>query len=103
MHSTADEAKGKLSHTAYTVLKETNKFSLLSIDLLTGRKNQIRVHLADAGHPVVGDTKYGKSQAGAARLALHARSISLTHPFSGKRLTFETPVPEYFNALIGPF
>ena len=100
MHSTADGTKGKLSHTAYSVIKETDKFSLLHIDLLTGRKNQIRVHMADAGHPIVGDTKYGKSTAGAARLALHARSIIFTHTFSGQRLTFEAPLPQYFNDLV---
>jgi len=97
MHSTPDAAKGKLSRTAYTVIQETDRFSLLKIDLLTGRKNQIRVHLADAGHPVVGDAKYGKRSTHYRRLALHAQSISFNHPFSGKRLTFAVPVPEYFN------
>lgn len=108
MRSTSDSAKGKLAHTAYAVVKETDKFSLLKIDLLTGRKNQIRVHLADLGHPVVGDDKYGKSDPlpkGAyrrhKRLALHSQSVSFTHPFSGKRLTFTAPVPEYFTSLIG--
>jgi len=103
MRSTADSAKGKLAHTTYTVIKETGNFSLLKIDLLTGRKNQIRVHLADLGHPVVGDDKYGKSDPRHKRLALHSRSISFTHPFSGKRLTFTAPVPEYFTRLIGPW
>lgn len=102
MHSTCDEDKGKLAHTAYTVVKETDKFSLLKIDLLTGRKNQIRVHLADLGHPVVGDDKYGKSNPGQQRLALHAQSISFMHPFSRKRLTFTAPIPEHFMKLIGP-
>ena len=101
MYSTSDNSRGKLSHTAYEVLSQTDKFSLLKIDLLTGRKNQIRVHLAEAGHPVVGDAKYGKDSARHRRLALHAQSISLTHPFHGKRLTFTVPVPEYFNVLIG--
>lgn len=101
MHSTPDSRKGKLARTAYTVLKETSKFSLLKINLLTGRKNQIRVHFADQGHPVVGDAKYGKSTTKIQRLALHAQSISLTHPFNGKRLTFETKVPEYFITLVG--
>jgi len=100
MHSTPDRAKGKLAHTGYTVLKETPQFSLLKIDLLTGRKNQVRVHLADEGHPVVGDEKYGKGDKKYQRLALHARSISLTHPFSRKRITFEADVPEYFAALV---
>src|SRR6185503_8863984 len=92
VHSSEDPA-GKLAKTAYTVVKEAPKYSLLSIDLLTGRKNQIRVHMADLGHPVVGDGKYGAK--GAERLALHAQSITLTHPFSRKRFTVEAPVPEY--------
>ncbi len=101
VYSTSDAAKGKLSRTAYKVLKQTKDFALLEVDLLTGRKNQIRVHLAGIGHPVVGDEKYGKGDRGHARLALHARSISFKHPCSGEPLTFETEVPEYFNQLVG--
>jgi tRNA pseudouridine32 synthase/23S rRNA pseudouridine746 synthase/23S rRNA pseudouridine1911/1915/1917 synthase len=100
VYSTSDPAKGKLSHTAYRVLKETKEFSLLEVDLLTGRKHQIRVHLADIGHPVVGDGKYGKEKDAYKRLALHAKSISFTHPVSGKRVMFETGFPEYFNKLL---
>jgi RluA family pseudouridine synthase len=59
VYSTPDPQKGKLSHTAYQVLQESREFSLVEIDLLTGRKNQIRVHFAEIGHPVVGDSKYG--------------------------------------------
>ena len=101
MHSTLDGHKGKLAHTAYAVLKETDQFSLLKINLLTGRKNQIRVHLKDIGHPIVGDAKYGPSDPRHQRLALHAQSISFIHPFSRKRLNFTTELPEYFNALVG--
>ena len=101
VYSTSDATKGKLSHTAYKVLKQTKDFALLEVDLLTGRKNQIRVHLAGIGHPVVGDQKYGKGNKAHTRLALHARSISFKHPFSGKQLTFETKVPVYFNQLVG--
>ncbi|HKZ57185.1 MAG TPA: pseudouridine synthase, partial [Thermodesulfovibrionales bacterium] len=82
------------------VLKDTKEFSLLEVNLLTGRKHQIRVHLAEIGHPVVGDEKYGKGKETYKRLALHAKSISFIHPFSGKRLTFETGFPEYFNKLV---
>src|ERR1039457_530283 len=60
VYSTSDPALGKLSHTEYSVLKEAKGFSLLEIHLLTGRKHQIRVHLSEKGHPVVGDRKYGK-------------------------------------------
>jgi tRNA pseudouridine32 synthase/23S rRNA pseudouridine746 synthase/23S rRNA pseudouridine1911/1915/1917 synthase len=83
------------------VLKETPKFSLVKINLLTGRKNQIRVHFADEGHPVAGDAKYGKCPIARKRLALHSQAISFTHPFNGRRLTFETKVPEYFRTLVG--
>jgi 23S rRNA pseudouridine1911/1915/1917 synthase len=101
VYSTSDPAKGKLARTAYKVLKQTRNFALLEVSLLTGRKHQIRVHLADIGHAVVGDKKYGKKQWDGERLALHARSISFQHPFSGERLTFETKVPAYFNQLVG--
>ncbi len=104
VYSTPDSTKGRLSQTAYTVLRETKSFSLLEVVLLTGRKNQIRVHLAGIGCPIVGDTKYGKygrEDESQPRLALHARSISFKHPFSGKKLAFEADVPEFFTALVG--
>ena len=100
VYSTTDVSKGKLAHTAYRVLKETRRFSLLEINLLTGRKNQIRVHMADKGHPIVGDRKYGKTNDGYGHLALHSKSISFKHPTSGEQMTFETKVPDYFNKLI---
>jgi len=101
VYSTADSKVGKLSHTHYKVLKETEMFSLLEINLITGRKNQIRVHLADRGHPVVGDKKYGKKGTGHQRLGLHAKSISFKHPTSGKKLHFETKAQAYIQKLVG--
>ncbi|MBF0225845.1 MAG: RNA pseudouridine synthase [Desulfobacterales bacterium] len=101
VYSTPDTKKGKLSTTVYKVIKETKKFSMLEINLITGRKNQIRVHLNENGHPIVGDLKYGKENESHKRLALHARSISFNHPFSGKRLYFEAELPKYFTSLIG--
>jgi tRNA pseudouridine32 synthase/23S rRNA pseudouridine746 synthase/23S rRNA pseudouridine1911/1915/1917 synthase len=101
VYSTTDATKGKLAHTAYKVLKETRQFSLLEVSLLTGRKNQIRVHLADKGHPVVGDRKYGKPKDVHNRLALHSKSISLKHPTSNRQMTFQTKVPVYFSELLG--
>jgi tRNA pseudouridine32 synthase/23S rRNA pseudouridine746 synthase/23S rRNA pseudouridine1911/1915/1917 synthase len=101
VYSTPDETKGKLSRTAYVVLRETRDFSLLEVELLTGRKHQIRVHLAESGHPIVGDRKYGKRDLAHSRLALHALSIAFTHPFNGRPCRFETDVPGYFRALVG--
>jgi tRNA pseudouridine32 synthase/23S rRNA pseudouridine746 synthase/23S rRNA pseudouridine1911/1915/1917 synthase len=101
VYSTYDSKVGKLAKTYYKVLKETQIFSLLEINLITGRKNQIRVHLAEKGHPVVGDKKYGKKDREHKRMALHAESISLKHPTSGKKLNFEAIVPTYINKLVG--
>jgi tRNA pseudouridine32 synthase/23S rRNA pseudouridine746 synthase/23S rRNA pseudouridine1911/1915/1917 synthase len=98
VYSTKDTEKGKLAQTAYKVLKEIGPFSLLEITLLTGRKNQIRVQMADAKHPVVGDKKYGKTDGdGYSHLLLHSKSISFAHPVTGLPLTFEAKVPIYFN------
>ena len=100
VYTTNDARKGKLAHTAYKVLKQTKEFSLLEVDLLTGRKHQIRVHLAAIGHPVVGDLRYGPERKIRNRLALHAKSISFVHPVSGEPLSFSTKVPPYFTALV---
>jgi RluA family pseudouridine synthase len=99
IHSSQDDARGKLAHTEYTVLKENEKFSLIKINLLTGRKNQIRVHLADQGHPLVGDAKYGKSTTPFKDLRLHSASIEFTHPHSKARMLFKAPLPPYFHDL----
>ncbi|HEX9137605.1 MAG TPA: RNA pseudouridine synthase [Nitrospirota bacterium] len=101
VYTTSDRSKGKLAQTAYTVLKETRNFTLLEVALLTGRKNQIRVHLAGMGHPIVGDVKYGKADESHKRMALHALSISFKHPFSGRQLKFESEIPDFFSALVG--
>ena len=101
VYSTNDSVKGLLSTTAYRVLKQAKRCALLEIDLLTGRKHQIRVHLAGIGHPIVGDKRYGTEGKGHNRLALHAQSISFKHPFSGTMMTFETQVPPLFYTLVG--
>ncbi|HTM10213.1 MAG TPA: RluA family pseudouridine synthase [Verrucomicrobiae bacterium] len=101
VYSTSDSRIGKLSQTAYKVLKRAMGFSLLEVRLLTGRKHQIRVHLAGIGHAVVGDPKYGKEDGSHARMALHALSLSFQHPFSGKQVAFEAKVPAYFTRLVG--
>jgi len=98
--SVNDPKKGKLSKTGYKVLKESKKYSLLEVDLLTGRKNQIRVHFSENNCPVVGDKKYGKKEKGVRRLALHAASLTLIHPYSKDEMTFNTGIPGYFESLI---
>lgn len=101
MYSVKDPTQGKLAKTGYKVLKESTQYSLLEIDLLTGRKNQIRVHFADARHHVVGDKQYGrKEEKSIKRLALHAASMSLIHPCSKEKMTFETRMPTYFRSLM---
>jgi tRNA pseudouridine32 synthase/23S rRNA pseudouridine746 synthase/23S rRNA pseudouridine1911/1915/1917 synthase len=100
VYSTTDAKKGKLARTAYKVLKEAGQFSLLEVNLLTGRKNQIRVHLADKGHPIAGDRKYGKAADGCKRLALHSKSISFKHPTTGRQMTFAAKLPGFFNDLM---
>jgi tRNA pseudouridine32 synthase/23S rRNA pseudouridine746 synthase/23S rRNA pseudouridine1911/1915/1917 synthase len=100
VYSTNDPEKGKLAQTAYKVLKETPMFSLVEITLLTGRKNQIRVHFADKGHPIVGDRKYGRAGDRFRRLALHSKSISFRHPATGRRLTLQAKPPAYFRELL---
>ncbi|RKY37538.1 MAG: RNA pseudouridine synthase [Candidatus Omnitrophota bacterium] len=94
MQSVKNPQKGKFARTKYKVIKESKNYSLLEIELLTGKKNQIRVHLSEKGHPIVGDIKYGKNTKG--RLALHAWSIRFKHPFSNQEMKFETKIPEYF-------
>jgi RluA family pseudouridine synthase len=99
VYSTRDPNLGRLSHTHYKVLKTVGDRALLEIRLLTGRKNQIRVHLADRGWPIVGDSKYGRKIRDNKRLALHSHTLAFNHPYHGKRLTFTAPVPETFHSM----
>ncbi len=100
MYSVNNPEKGKLSKTGFKVLKESKNFSLLEITLITGRKNQIRVHLSEKGHPVVGDKIYGERDKGVKRLALHSASLSILHPHTKEKMTFEAEVPTYFWSLV---
>lgn len=102
VHSSKDATQGKLAQTQYEVIQETASFSLVKINLLTGKKNQIRVHMAELGHPVVGDPKYGKSTTKFKNLALHSASLEFTHPFNKKRVLIKAKVPDYFKELV-PF
>lgn len=100
VQSVKNPQEGKFARTKYKVTKESKNYSLLEIDLLTGKKNQIRVHLSEIGHPIVGDKKYRKNAKG--RLGLHAFSIRFKHPFNNEEMTFETKIPEYFLSYFKP-
>jgi tRNA pseudouridine32 synthase/23S rRNA pseudouridine746 synthase/23S rRNA pseudouridine1911/1915/1917 synthase len=98
MSSVKIPEEGKLARTRYRVIKESKDYSLLEIDLLTGKKNQIRVHLSERGYPILGDLKYNENPQG--RLALHALSIKFKHPFNEEEMVFETKIPDYFSNCI---
>lgn len=100
MYSTKDTEKGIFAKTGYKVVKESNNFSLLEINLFTGKKNQIRVHLAEKGNPIVGDKMYGKQDKGIKRLALHAETLTINHPYTKEKITFKANFPSYFKSLI---
>ena len=96
-HSSPVDNGGKLAVTHYEVVASSNGYSLVECELETGRKNQIRVHMADLGHPVVGDHKYGSENDPIRRLGLHAYMLCFVHPVTGKHMRFETPVPALFE------
>jgi 23S rRNA pseudouridine1911/1915/1917 synthase len=87
---------GKLAITHFQVLRSNDHYSLVELKLETGRKNQIRVHMQDLGHPVCGDIKYGNGDDPIGRLALHAFRLNFYHPILGDHMSFETPVPKIF-------
>lgn len=96
-HSSPVDNGGKYAVTHYEVVSSSNGYSLVECELETGRKNQIRVHMADLGHPVVGDRKYGSGNDPMRRLGLHAYMLCFVHPVTGKHMRFETPVPALFE------
>ena len=93
------DRSGKLAITEYKVLKERKNISLLDINLKTGRKNQIRVHMKENKTPILGDLKYGEKSKLINRLALHAYKLELINPVTKKLLTFEVNMPNEFKTL----
>lgn len=87
---------GRYAVTYYHRLNVTEEYSLVEFRLDTGRKNQIRVHMAEMGHPVCGDKKYGSTHNPLHRLCLHAFRLHLYHPTTGQRMEFDTPYPTSF-------
>jgi len=100
VYSSQNPEDGQEAITHYRVLKSSDDFSLLELELETGRKNQIRVQMNSIGHPLVGDSKYGGHPSTLKRLALHANVLSFIHPITGENHFFETPVPSSFESLV---
>ena len=97
--SDTDPGGGKFSVTHYHTLQTSPRCSLVELKLETGRKNQIRVHMQDIGHPVLGDKKYGDGNDPIGRLCLHAYRLDFYHPRTGEVMNFETPFPRDFMKL----
>lgn len=102
MYSSPHEGDGLHAITHYKLIQANRHFSLLEVKLETGRKNQIRVHMADIGHPIAGDKKYGAETKTVGRLGLHARVLSFIHPTTGELMTFESPIPKTFLKYTAP-
>lgn len=99
VYSCKKENEGKLAITEYKVLKENNNKSLLDINIKTGRKNQIRVHMKENLYPVLGDNKYGKNDKDIKRLYLHAYKLEFIDPITKKNVVFKTELPKEFKTL----
>ena len=101
-------SRGRTAHTSYRVLQELPGYSLLEVQIMTGRTHQIRVHLSALGHPVVGDDVYGESSARRfakrhgelGRYFLHAAALKFTHPTTGAPLEFHSPLPVELSAML---
>jgi 23S rRNA pseudouridine1911/1915/1917 synthase len=100
MHSTENPKHGKPAVTHYRVLRRLHALTVLEVTLETGRKNQIRVHLSEIGHPIVGDRAYGSTKNPLDRLGLHAFLLGFEHPTRGTPLEFKTDPPPEFRRYI---
>lgn len=94
------DPNGKEATTLYHLVKNVGKYNLVDIEILTGRKNQIRVSMNHIGYPIIGDKKYGKAPNPLRRLCLHAYLLEFDHPITHEHKIFELPVPSVFNNLI---
>ncbi len=99
VYSTNNPEEGQLAVTYYTTLRTRAPYSLVELSLATGRKNQIRVHMKDAGHPIVGDRRYGAKSSPIHRLCLHAATLRFVHPVTRRDMNFTSPLPAGFNRL----
>lgn len=101
MESVGSHPDAKPAVTHYRTISSGREYSMLEITLETGRKNQIRAHLSEAGHPVVGDRLYGSAVNPLGRLGLHAKLLGFEHPTTGKMMTFTAAIPRVFRQLAG--
>lgn len=101
VYSTNNPDEGKLAVTRYKVLKRGQGHTMLEVELDTGRKNQIRVHLKELGHPIAGDRRYGARPTTIHRLALHAQTLRFVHPVTRREMNFSTQIPGSFYKLVG--
>jgi 23S rRNA pseudouridine1911/1915/1917 synthase len=100
MYSYKFDNGGQKAITHYKVINKNEEYSLLEVKIDTGRKNQIRVHMQDMKHSIVGDKKYGSTQNPIRRMGLHAISLTFKHPVTNENLKFESPVPKSFLSLL---
>ncbi len=100
-YSTNDSKNGKLAITKYKVIKSKKKYSMLEVEIKTGRKNQIRVHMKDIKHPILGDSKYGNKKSILGRLGLHANLLVIKNPVTNKVMEFSCKIPKSFEELFG--
>ena len=96
------DKNGKNAITHIKVLKRYDKYTLLEINIETGRTHQIRVHLSHIGYPIIGDYTYsnGKNEFGVVGQCLHAKSLEFKHPITGKEMKLEAPLPDYFKSIL---
>ncbi len=100
VYVTDNPAEGREALTEYCTLAARGNYALLELELATGRKNQIRVHMQHIGHPIAGDRKYGAKTSPIHRLALHARTLRFVHPVTRRDMNFSTPVPAAFRKML---
>lgn len=100
VYVTDDPKVGKPAMTRYSALRSANGYTLVEVELETGRKNQIRAHMKHLGHPIAGDRKYGAKSSPINRLALHAMTLRFIHPVTKQLMDFATPLPASFQSMV---
>lgn len=102
VHSTNDETDGRMAVTHYKVIQSRGRYALVDVEIFTGKKNQIRVHMAEMGCPIAGDIKYGAETNPARRMMLHNYRLTFIHPVTGELMRFSLPTPTVFRKLTRP-